>query len=92
MSVSVRPIRFQRLLTPGPQADLLASGYELRCTASGTRLAEIVAEYRRLGFDVVTAAHRADPDACRACFEDEPIHAKSQDVYVRRPKTAGVII
>ena len=75
----------ERVIAPTPRAALLERGFELRCVASGSKLTEMVDQYRQLGFEVELVPHRVDPGACgvcRICFDHE--ETASQDVYVRR--------
>jgi len=90
------PIVFHRRATPSRGAELTLQGYTRRTTAGGARLEEIVAEYRRIGFEVEVVAHERDPDGCNVCFEDAAVaKAGYQDVYVRSPRApapaAGIV-
>lgn len=80
-----KTVHFHRRKVGGsPKSELLALGYRRRTTAAEPRLSEIVAEYRRIGFDVEVIEHRVEPDSCGICFDAQ---ADSQqrycDVYVR---------
>ncbi|MFO1218686.1 MAG: hypothetical protein U1E89_09975 [Burkholderiaceae bacterium] len=79
----------QNATEPGRATELLQRGYVRRTTATEPRLSEIVAEYRRIGFDVQVIAHEPEPGACIACFEDAAGTAAAEycDVYVRSAAT-----
>jgi hypothetical protein len=80
------PIVFHRRAVPSRGAELTLHGYTRRTTAAGARLEEIVAEYRRIGFEVEVVVHERDPDGCNVCFEDAAVaKAGYRDVYVRAP-------
>ncbi|HMO48942.1 MAG TPA: hypothetical protein PKB14_23335 [Rubrivivax sp.] len=70
---------------PDRGAELLQRGYMRRTTAAQPRLDEIVAEYRRIGFDVEVIAHEPSADQCNACFGEDSGGAGDCDVYVRQP-------
>lgn len=80
-----KPVTWHPRVVPSRASELSLQGYQRRTTASEPRLSEIVAEYRRIGFEVQVLPHRADPGQCSVCFEDEALTAAgSMDVYVRR--------
>lgn len=77
-------------------AELLAQGYVRRTTIGEPRLSEVVAEYRRIGFDVEVIEHRTDTDDCGVCFDSGKEGGEVfGDVYVRNrqpgkePPTSG---
>lgn len=81
------PLVFHRRTASDRGAELALRGYTRRTTAAGPRLAEIVDEYRRIGFEVELVDHERDPDGCNICFEVAAT-AKGgyKDVYVRAPR------
>ncbi len=77
------PLPLRRCLDASRQSELLYRGYSRRTTAAEPRLSEIVAEYRRIGFDVEVVDHGSDPDCCNICFEADAVAAAGyKDVYV----------
>jgi hypothetical protein len=71
------------------ESDLLLRGYTRRTTASEPRLSEIVAEYRRIGFEVEVTRHRVEPGQCGVCFGVEAGAAGTyHDVFVRHAAPA----
>lgn len=75
---------------PSLESALLFRGYTRRTTASEPRLSEIVAEYRRIGFEVQVARHRVEPGECGACFGVEAGPAETYyDVFVRHAAPAA---
>jgi hypothetical protein len=69
----------------GRRAELLDSGYSRRTTATEPRLSELVAEYRRIGFDVEVIEHRVEAADCGVCYEAGAQAGESYgDIYVRR--------
>lgn len=54
---------------PPPDPELLAAGWERRFTAAGARVAEAVALYRQLGFEVLEQPVQPVelPDDCTEC-------------------------
>lgn len=71
------------------ESALLFRGYTRRTTASEPRLSEIVAEYRRIGFEVEVIEHRVEPGECGVCFGVEGGTAETYyDVFVRRAAPA----
>lgn len=78
-------LQFHRNPGTSAAAELLLRGFSRRTTTAEPRLSEIVAEYRRIGFEVEVIDHQAEPDRCGVCFEvREGSDAKYCDVYVRR--------
>ncbi len=79
-------LQFHRTVAADPATELLHRGYIRRTTTMESRLSEIVAEYRRIGFEVEVIEHQVGPDRCGVCFEPEGQgESKYCDVYVRRP-------
>lgn len=77
-------LEFHRRIASGAKSELLFRGYSRRTTAAEPRLSEIVAEYRRIGFEVEVIEHQVEPNSCGVCFEvDETTGQKYCDVYVR---------
>jgi hypothetical protein len=71
------------------EAALLLRGYTRRTTASEPRLSEIVAEYRRIGFEVEVIEHRVEPGQCGVCFGLEAGAAGTfHDVFVHHAAPA----
>lgn len=86
--MSDRIIFFKQVST-GPKAELLASGYSRRTTAAEPRLSELVAEYRRIGYDVQVVEHKVEATDCGVCYEaGAQVGELYGDIYVRR-KPAG---
>jgi hypothetical protein len=70
------------------ESELLFRGYTRRTTASEPRLSEIVAEYRRIGFEVELIEHRVERGQCGICFGLEAGAAVTyHDVFVRSAPT-----
>ena len=72
----------------------MTNGWERRTVAQEPRLAEIVALYEELGFEVkVEPLSRDDPflqdPECDACFEDPAVRAATGVVYTRRTSAVG---
>ena len=89
-AVVVAMPRSRRAAPPAPvpngaslETELLLRGYTRRTTASEPRLAEIVAEYRRIGFEVKLVEHRVEPGQCGICFGVEAGGGTYHDVFVR---------
>jgi hypothetical protein len=81
---SAAPLSFRRDIEQGCAAGLLLAGWELRGTAVGRRLEEMVDEYRRIGFDVELVEHRRRAGACHVCYEADALaEGAYRDVYVR---------
>lgn len=71
------------------ESALLLRGYTRRTAASEPRLSEIVAEYRRIGFEVEVVEHRVEPGQCGVCFGVESGTAETYyDVFVRHAAPA----
>lgn len=84
MQMKPQPIVFVRKPKPSRESALIAEGYERRTTVSEPRLSELVAEYRRIGFDVEVIEHRIDEDDCGICYEAGAQAGEMYgDVYVR---------
>lgn len=75
---------FLKELPAGSTSDLVQQGYIRRTTTTEPRLSELVAEYRRIGYDVAVIEHRVEGDACGVCFgagsEAGQVYG---DIYVR---------
>ena len=100
LSCSIVRMPVSRRLAPaasGPteaslESALLVRGYTRRTTASEPRLSEIVAEYRRIGFEVELIEHRLEPGQCGVCFGVEAGAAGTYyDVFVRHVQRAAQI-
>ncbi len=77
-------LEFHRRIAKSAKSELLVAGFSRRTTAAEPRLSEIVAEYRRIGFEVEVIEHEVEPNSCGICFEvDENVDQKYCDVYVR---------
>lgn len=80
---------FFRHLSASRKAELLSRGYSRRTTAAEPRLSELVAEYRRIGFDVEVVEYRAEASDCSSCYDaGAQVGETYGDIYVRR-KPAG---
>ena len=78
-------VKFFKEIAASPESELLVRGYSRRTATAEPRLSELVAEYRRIGYDVEVIEYRVEPDGCCVCFG---AGAKSGevygDIYVRR--------
>ena len=82
--MATAPISFVKI-EKNAMLDLVRKGYERRTTVSEPRLSEIVAEYRRIGYEVVVIEHEAEPASCDVCYEAGTEAGQVYgDVYVRR--------
>jgi hypothetical protein len=71
-------------------AELLDRGYSRRTTATEPRLSELVAEYRRIGFDVQVVEHQVEAADCGVCYEAGAQGGEiCGDIYVRRKPADG---
>lgn len=68
------------------KASLLFNGYSRRTTATEPRLSELVAEYKRIGYDVEVIEHEVEPNGCNVCYEEgAQVGEKYGDIYIRHP-------
>lgn len=78
-------IIFFKHLSTSPKAELLCSGYSRRTTAAEPRLSELVAEYKRIGYDVQVVEYQVEANGCDACYEaGAQVGEVYGDIYVRR--------
>ncbi|MCL4744569.1 MAG: hypothetical protein KJZ83_04050 [Burkholderiaceae bacterium] len=83
-------IGIHRRIEASPKSELIYRGFTRRTTVAEPRLSEIVAEYRRIGFEVEVIEHQVEPDSCGVCFEVEQGAARQYcDVYVRSSQDRG---
>jgi hypothetical protein len=78
-------IIFFKHLSTSPKAELLYSGYSRRTTAAEPRLSELVAEYKRIGYDVQVVEYQVEANGCGVCYEaGAQVGEVYGDIYVRR--------
>ena len=76
---------FFKQIGASEKAQLLYSGYSRRTTAAEPRLSELVAEYRRIGYDVEVVEYQVEPNGCGVCYEaGAQVGEMYGDIYVRR--------
>lgn len=76
---------FFKHLSVSAKADLLYRGFSRRTTAAEPRLSELIAEYRRIGYDVEVVEYQVEAGECGVCYEaGAQVGEKYGDIYVRR--------